>query len=606
MPYTGIFMMKLEKALHKQFCVPKHLWKETVYRLHNSQTTGHLGIKATIQEFRNRFYYPGFTEHFIKFIKNCLTCLQLNRVRKKPHQTKIATSQFTTIISRRYARIDLVGPLKSSQYKYVLSGIDVFTKYLFAITLTNGYADTVARELVKVFFQHSYIPQTILSDLGTNFISELMSELAGLLEVKLKHASLKHPQTIGAVERSHGPLKRILKLNIEEQWKDIPKYRHKYVPLATFIHNTSYHSATNCCPSTLFHRREPIKPLDIRFPIKVIDEVAVNSDFVNELQDAMMQKFGENKEKLTTAYLKYKKYYDRKASAKPIQEKSFCLLLNPKLLEQPTVIASQVQKWRLLYKVEKVLTDSNYIIRKVNTNYTQCVHRIRLKPIKPSETPEDLEVINPTNFQPDPSRRQHMEPDLFDKHIPELINEQENELQQSKKLKPDPVRMSINVPQGGTAAGPAAAAPPAVPLAPPRAVAPAVSPRTAPVHLPGFDSSSSDEAIPNLFDENSSPDENPADLDLDAEQTARIPVDPLITDEIRQQEPEVRVHLVSSSSDDEMFPPAQHSQPSIVPLDIELPRETHEEQFALTDRKIRARPYNPKRKPEKSAFISLD
>ena len=147
----------------------------------------------------------------------------------------------------------------------------------------------------------------------------------------------------------------------------------------------------------------------------------------------MMQKFGENKEKLTTAYLKYKKYYDQKASAKPIQDKSFCLLLNPKLLEQSTVIASQVQKWLPLYKVENVLTDSNYIIRKVNTNYTQGVHRIRLKPIKPSETPEDLEVTNPTNFQPDPSRRQRMEPDLFDKHIPELINEQKTSYNNIRK-----------------------------------------------------------------------------------------------------------------------------------------------------------------------------
>ena len=48
--------------------------------------------------------------------------------------------------------------------------------------------------------------------------------------------------------------------------------------------------------------------------------------------------------------------------------------------------------------------------------------------------------------------------------------------------------------------------------------------------------------------------------------------------------------------------------------DIESPPETHAsrntesppEQFALTDRKIRARPYNPKRKPEKSSFKSTD
>ena len=171
-------------------------------------------------------------------------------------------------------------------------------------------------------------------------------------------------------------------------------------------------------------------------------------------------------------------------------------------------------------------------------------------------------------------------------------------------MKQDPVKVTIIVPLGGPLAGPAVAAHPAAPPAPPRVVAPAVRPRTAPVHLPVFDSSSSDEAIPNLFEEKSSSDENLADLNLDADQRVRIPVDPLIADEIRQQEPEVRVPLVSSSSDDEMFLPAQQPQPSIEPFDSESPPETLEEQFALTDRKLRARPYHPKRKPEKSAFKS--
>ena len=53
-----------------------------------------------------------------------------------------------------------------------------------------------------------------------------------------------------------------------------------------------------------------------------------------------------------------------------------------------------------------------------------------------------------------------------------------------------------------------------------------------------------------------------------------------------------------------MFSPSQQSQPSIVPLDVETTPETREEQFALTDRKLRARPYHPKRQPEKSAFKS--
>ena len=196
-----------------------------------------------------------------------------------------------------------------------------------------------------------------------------------------------------------------------------------------------------------------------------------------------------------------------------------------------------------------------------------------------------------------------MEPDIFDKHIPELINEQEKETHQAKTAKQDPVIVTITVPLGGPLARPVAAAPPAPPPAPPRAAAPAVRPRTAPVHLAVFDSSSSDEAIPYLFEERSSSDKKLADLNLYAEQIARIPVNPLIADEIRQQ-PEVRVPLVSSSSDDEMFLTFQQPQPATVPLDIESLPETREEQYALNEREIRARPYHPKRKPEKTGFKS--
>ena len=75
-----------------------------------------------------------------------------------------------------------------------------------------------------------------------------------------------------------------------------------------------------------------------------------------------MQKFANNREQLTNAYYKYRGYYDQKAAAKPLKEKSFCLILNQKLLEQSTVIASDVQTWLPLYRIEKALTNAIYII----------------------------------------------------------------------------------------------------------------------------------------------------------------------------------------------------------------------------------------------------
>ena len=86
-------------------------------------------------------------------------------------------------------------------------------------------------------------------------------------------------------------------------------------------------------------------------------------------------------------------------------------------------MGKSLTKWLPLYRVENVLTHSNYIIRKVGTNYTQCVHRIRLRPIKPQHQVEDIPVINPTNFTPDPSTRHVSEPSLFDKALPDLLND---------------------------------------------------------------------------------------------------------------------------------------------------------------------------------------
>ena len=121
-----------------------------------------------------------------------------------------------------------------------------------------------------------------------------MTELTKLLEVKLKHATLKHPQTMGVVERSHAALKRILKLNTNEQWNDW----HEYVPLATFILNTSQHFSINFFPITFFHGREPVKPLDLRFSTRAMQAVEADSDYVSQLQDALLQNFGKNKRRL--------------------------------------------------------------------------------------------------------------------------------------------------------------------------------------------------------------------------------------------------------------------------------------------------------------------
>ena len=119
--------------------------------------------------------------------------------------------------------------------------------------------------------------------------------------------------------------------------------------------------------------------------------------------------------RLVDSYQRYRSYSDQKAEAQPLKLHSHCLLLNPRLTRQNDFTQKAVQTWLPFYGVEKVLTNSNYIIRKTGTIYTQYVHRIRLRPIKLTEPPEDIQENDPAKFEADPSRRTtRTEPELFD------------------------------------------------------------------------------------------------------------------------------------------------------------------------------------------------
>ena len=109
--------------------------------------------------------------------------------------------------------VDIAGQLpKSGGYSYIVTAMDVFSKYLFAHAVTSPSAEVVARTLMQWFMRHSYIPLGILTDKGSAFTSSLVREFAEMLEIQLNHATVKHAQTIGLLEQSHGPLKWFLKI----------------------------------------------------------------------------------------------------------------------------------------------------------------------------------------------------------------------------------------------------------------------------------------------------------------------------------------------------------------------------------------------------------
>ena len=99
------------------------------------------------------------------------------------------------------------------------------------------------------------------------------------------------------------------------------------------------------------------------------------------------------------SYLKYREYYNRKAKASPSNENDYCFILQPIADHQGSKIPFREYRWTGSYVVEKVLPNENYIVRELNSNKTQTLHRIRLRKFELNTVLEDIRPEG--NLQPD-------------------------------------------------------------------------------------------------------------------------------------------------------------------------------------------------------------
>lgn len=143
--------------------------------------------------------------------------------------------EITTTASKPFERlaIDVVGPLPltESGNRFILTSQDDLTKYSLAFAIPEHEAQTIAKNLVAIFTNFG-IPQSFLSDQGREFMSKLIKELSELFKTKHLSTTPYHPQTNGALERSHLTLKDYLKHYVKPNQTDWDEY----LPCLATIH----------------------------------------------------------------------------------------------------------------------------------------------------------------------------------------------------------------------------------------------------------------------------------------------------------------------------------------------------------------------------------
>ena len=394
------FFDNVGNLAYRQIVVPPETTEAIIRTMHDDPMQGHPGASKMLGELRKRYYIPNLAEKVQNFVNNCQDCIKAKPV--KPNTVKPPLEPIYDPCNgpEDVLEIDLVGELpRSNGYSHILTACDYFSRYLFAIPIRKPDTKSVVEALLDIFTKHAYVPKHIITDKGSAFTSQVITELMEKAGIKVSHATIKHAQTIGMIERSHQRLKQILKINVSA---DRPQW-DRYVNLSVMAHNTTYHQTLKCSPTEVFHGRVPYNALDLKFGNPL--SPPRNATDTQSLVDNLNTKFKETHTNIIRAFHKYKAYYDRKAQASPLKVNDFVFLLIPKISTQSEKIPFNSFKWEGPYKVVKVLTQSNYIIRKIGTFKTQCVHRMRLRPFVPHDKIEDVT---------DDVNRHYSDPDAID------------------------------------------------------------------------------------------------------------------------------------------------------------------------------------------------
>lgn len=106
--------------------------------------------------------------------------------------------------------VDVVRPLLRAKggYRFVLSYIDLATRWPEAVPLNAASAQEVCEQLLHIVSMHG-IPSWITSDQGKPFIVEGTKQLFVLLGVEQHLVAPYRPEGNGTVERFHGTLKLV-------------------------------------------------------------------------------------------------------------------------------------------------------------------------------------------------------------------------------------------------------------------------------------------------------------------------------------------------------------------------------------------------------------
>jgi transposase InsO family protein len=252
---------------------------------------GHLGQSGTYDLAKSRMWWPTLRSDIKKMTRECRPCQLV-----KPGDRSVAPLH-PLAPARPFERwgIDFIGrmPLTKQGNRWIITAIDYATNWPVARALPDATAEAVATFLYEEIFLQFGCPSEIVSDRGSNFMSDVLQRYLQKLNIKHMATSAYHPRSNGKCERLNGVIGHMLNKYVGAHRVRWDQYLHQ----ALFACRVHISQRTQVSPFKLVYGIEPRIPQDPVRPF--LFDFSDPSDFlehrrktfkeIDELREAHLQ-----------------------------------------------------------------------------------------------------------------------------------------------------------------------------------------------------------------------------------------------------------------------------------------------------------------------------
>jgi len=249
---TKILTYKHKDGENKLYWVPPKFRRDVLKSFHFLPTCAHPSGVKMYQQIKTLMNWYGMLQEVMDFVKTCEHCQRYRRDKndRPEFQERRLPSYPMQRISMDF--LSLESATTSGDFK-VLVIIDDLTRYAEAFVTPNEKGDTAANVLMEKIICRYGVPEEIITDQGSAFISDLFETLCYQLAVDKIFTCAYHPQGNGINERMHSTLYTILRSltgKTSTAWT-------KQLPMALYVYRTTIHKAIGMSPHKALYGYNP-------------------------------------------------------------------------------------------------------------------------------------------------------------------------------------------------------------------------------------------------------------------------------------------------------------------------------------------------------------